>query len=201
MLILPRQHAVGFLDVDSIDGRPRRLLIPRPSGRPCSASPACLLARRSDEPLDELERRVGDQSPAAVDRERVTAVRQLDDLGDTRIAPLLLERGIGDRPRHGAVLFPGDDQQRTAVGVLGVDLRLGPRVQVGRGRLEQRRRPASNSSGVKSLAVTSAPVLAAGIEAFPVPAATSSTRIPDVMPHPSTRAGPSGNRNVSTIDG
>ena len=42
---------------------------------------------------------------------------------------------------------------------------------------------------------------AAGIEALPVPAATSRTRMPGPIPHASTSRGPSGSRNVSTIDG
>ena len=61
--------------------------------------------------------------------------------------------------------------------------------------------PASSSSGVRSLAVTSAPRCAAGIEALPVPAATSRTRTPWPIPHASTSRGPSGSRNVSTIGG
>ncbi len=36
------------------------------------------------------------------------------------------------------VLPAGDDQERSAGGILGVDLRLGPRVEVGRRRLEER---------------------------------------------------------------
>jgi hypothetical protein len=64
-----------------------------------------------------------------------------------------------------------------------------------------RRRPASSSSGVRSLAVTSAPACAAGIDAFPVPAATSRTRMPGPMPLAATSLGPSGSSHVSTIDG
>jgi len=64
-----------------------------------------------------------------------------------------------------------------------------------------RARPASSSSGVRSLAVTRAPASAAGIDALPVPAATSSTRMPGPMPHASTSRGPSGSSHVSTIDG
>ena len=64
-----------------------------------------------------------------------------------------------------------------------------------------RARPASNSSGVRSLATTSAPRCAAGIAALPVPDATSSTRAPGAISHASTSRGPSGSRNVSTIDG
>ena len=45
-----------------------------------------------DEALDERERGVGDFAPAAVDRQRVAAARDLDDLGDARVALLLLER-------------------------------------------------------------------------------------------------------------
>ena len=61
--------------------------------------------------------------------------------------------------------------------------------------------PASSSSGVRSLAVTSAPAWAAGIEALPVPAATSRTRMPGPMPHAATSRGPSGSSNVSTMEG
>ena len=63
------------------------------------------------------------------------------------------------------------------------------------------RRPASSRSGVRSLAVTSAPARAAGIAALPVPAATSSTRAPGPIPHACTSRGPIGSRNVSTIRG
>ena len=64
-----------------------------------------------------------------------------------------------------------------------------------------RARPASSSSGVRSLAVTSAPARAAGSDALPVPAATSSTFIPGPIPQASTSVGPSGSRNVSTMVG
>jgi hypothetical protein len=64
-----------------------------------------------------------------------------------------------------------------------------------------RARPASSSSGVRSLATTSAPRCAAGIDALPVPAATSRTRMPGPMPQASTSRGPSGSRNVSTMEG
>ena len=46
-----------------------------------------------------------------------------------------------------------------------------------------------------------APACAAGIAALPVPEATSSTRMPGPIPHASTSRGPSGSRNVSTMDG
>ena len=49
-----------------------------------------------------------------------------------------------------------------------------------------RRRPASSNSGVRSSAVTTAPAAAAGSEALPVPAATSSTVCPGSMPEAST---------------
>jgi hypothetical protein len=62
-------------------------------------------------------------------------------------------------------------------------------------------RPRCQQSGVRSLAVTRAPRRAAGIDALPVPAATSSTRAPALMPAPSASRWPMGNRNVSTISG
>ena len=78
-------------------------------------------------------------APAAVDDQRVATAGDLGDLGRARVLGLLLVRRVGDRPRHGVVLLAGDDQQRTAVGVRGVHARLGPRVEVGGGGLEQRR--------------------------------------------------------------
>jgi hypothetical protein len=53
------------------------------------------------------------------------------------------------------------------------------------------RLPVSNGSGVRSDATTSAPASAAGIAAFPVPAATSSTYWPGSIPHAATSVGPS----------
>ena len=52
------------------------------------------------------------------------------------------------------------------------------------------RRPASNSSGVRSLAVTIAPAAAAGMAALPEPAATSRTRSPALTPQARTSSGP-----------
>src|SRR4051812_20116343 len=81
------------------------------------------------EPLDELEGRGGDVPPAAVDRQGVAAVRDLHDLGDPGVALLLFERGVHDRPGDGVVGLAGDQQQRSALRVLGVDLYLGPGVE------------------------------------------------------------------------
>src|SRR5438105_15915983 len=91
-----------------------------------------------DEPLDERQGAVGDFPPTAVDREGMAAVWNLDDLGHAFVALLALERGVGDRPRHRVVLLAVDDQQRPALGVLGVDLGLGPRIEVRARRLKQR---------------------------------------------------------------
>jgi hypothetical protein len=62
------------------------------------------------EPLDEVERRLGDLVPAVVDREGVASVRDLHDLRHCRVAPLPLVRGVRDRPRHRVVLLAVDDQ-------------------------------------------------------------------------------------------
>src|SRR3954451_15731796 len=68
----------------------------------------------------------------------MSASLDLDDLGHGRVVLLLLERGVGDRPGNGVVLLAGDDQQRAAIGILGVDLGFGPGIQIrGRG-LEER---------------------------------------------------------------
>src|SRR5664279_316986 len=92
----------------------------------------------SDESLDETECGVGDLAPAAVDGQCVSAAGDFLDLGDSLVALLLLERSVGDGPRHRVVVLAGDDQQRPALGVLAVDLRFGPWVEVGGRRLEQR---------------------------------------------------------------
>jgi hypothetical protein len=54
----------------------------------------------------------------------------LDDLGEALVVLLLLVGGVGYRPWHGVVLLLGDDQQRATIWIVGVDLRLGPRVEV-----------------------------------------------------------------------
>src|SRR3954468_14577134 len=100
-----------------------------------------LVSRRSAsrEPPDELQGHLGHLSPAAVDRERVATSAHLDDLGDSLLVLLLLlEGGVRDRPGHGVILLAGDDEQRSPLGVLMVDLHLRPRVEVGGCGLEQR---------------------------------------------------------------
>src|SRR3954451_21489276 len=80
----------------------------------------CLPSRpaRAREAVDERQRGIGDVAPACVDRERVTATLELDDLGNTRVALLALEGGVRNRPRNGVVVVCGDDQQRPALGIL-----------------------------------------------------------------------------------
>src|SRR2546428_2763669 len=60
------------------------------------------------------------------------------DLSDSWIFLLSLVGGMGNRPRHGVVVLAGDDQQRSTLGILRVDLGFGPRVEIGSGRLEDR---------------------------------------------------------------
>src|SRR4029077_17232076 len=107
------------------------------------------------EPLYEIERRLGDFAPAVVDREGVATVGDLHDLRHTGVAPLPLvasvevrqwhqvgllavARWCGDRPWRRLVLPTVDDQQGTAVGVLRVNLRLRPRVEVRVAHLDKR---------------------------------------------------------------
>ena len=85
--------------------------------------------------LADREVPVGDLAPTTVYGQRVPPSGDLLDLGDARVVLLLLVGGVDDRPRDGVVLLPGDEQQRPTVGVPGVDLVLGPRVQVGQGGL------------------------------------------------------------------
>src|SRR5215211_5464705 len=87
--------------------------------------------RPLDEALDEGQGGVGDFTPAAVDDQRVPAVLHLDDLGHALVVLLLLVGGVDDRPGDGVILLPRDEQQRPPFGVVGVDLGLGPGVEVG----------------------------------------------------------------------
>ena len=113
------------------------------SGRRDSDSPGStqrpIAAGLLHEASNEVQRGVGHFSPAAVDGQCVAATGHLYELGYLLLVlRLLLVRGVGDGPGHVVVLLAGDDQQRTACGVLPVDLDLGPRVQVRRCGLEQR---------------------------------------------------------------
>src|SRR5258707_5168268 len=66
------------------------------------------------------------------------AVGYFADLRDGGILLLLLVGGMGNRPRHGVVVLTGDDQQRSTLGILRVDLGFRPRVEIGGGWLEER---------------------------------------------------------------
>src|SRR4051794_32279497 len=83
------------------------------------------LSLAGDEPLEEVQRRLRDLLPAVIDRQRVTAVGHLLDLGDARVPLLPLVGGLGDRPRDGVVLLALDDQQRATVRIPRIDLGLG----------------------------------------------------------------------------
>src|SRR3954467_14879519 len=89
-------------------------------------TPLSFVGWASGEPLDELECGGGDLPPAAVDRQGVAAIRDLHDLGDAGVALLPFEGGVHDRPGDGVVGLARDQQQRSALRVLGVDLCLGP---------------------------------------------------------------------------
>src|SRR5271165_2796922 len=153
---LARQSRSGPVD------RPRRRSRPLlPQLRHMTALCGCRTASRprgscpgrlgQGEALHEGEGGVGDLPPAAVDGQRVAAAAHLNDLGHVLVVLLVLVGGIGDRPRDGVVLLAGDEQQRPAAGIFGVDLRLGPRVEVGRRRLEQRQARGGHGEGLVEL--------------------------------------------------
>src|SRR6478735_10384803 len=138
----PRSMRPSFRSAAARAGRP--VWIPwraQPAGR-------CGLLH---ETLDEGQGRVGDVAPAVVDRQRVTAARDLRDLGDALVALLLLVRRVRDGPRDGVVLLAGDDQQGAPVGVLAVHLHLGPRVEVRAGGLEDGRPGCRHGIGLVQL--------------------------------------------------
>ena len=81
----------------------------------------------------------------------MAAVGHLDDLGDPWVVDLLPVGGLCNRGWNGVVLLAGNDQQWTPVRVIGINLGLGPRVQVGRGRLEQRLTRGGDGEGLVQL--------------------------------------------------
>ena len=87
---------------------------------------------------DERERGLGHFTPSVVNRQGMPAVGYFADLGHAGILLLLLVGGMGNRPRHGVVVLAGDDQQRSTLGILRVDLGFRPRIEIGGGRLEDR---------------------------------------------------------------
>src|ERR1700722_17026843 len=91
---------------------------------------------RSEAP-DERERRLRHLAPAVVDGQRVSPALDLGYLGHVRVPLLLLVGGVRNRPGHGVVAAAADEQHRAPARVLGVDLRLGPRVEIGDRGLEQ----------------------------------------------------------------
>src|SRR5438067_12954888 len=82
---------------------------------------------------DERERDLGHFTPSVVNRQGMPAIGYFTDLGHAGILLLLLVGGMGDRPRHGVVVLAGEDQQRSTLGILGVDLGFRPRVEIGAG--------------------------------------------------------------------
>src|SRR5882724_3003644 len=103
------------------------------------------------EPPDERQRLVGDLPPTAVDDQAVAPVRHLDDLGDTFVLLLLLVRGVRDRERSRIVLLPCDEQERSTIEVLRIDLRLRPGIEVRSRRLEERRPGRRDREGLVEL--------------------------------------------------
>src|SRR5260370_4341195 len=111
-------------------------------------SPRSGFPSRRHESLDERERLVGDFAPTVVDDERVAVAGYLGDLGHALVVLLVLVGGFGDRRWNRVVLLAGDDQERPAVGVFGVDFRLGPGVEVFGCRLEERRAGGRHREGL-----------------------------------------------------
>jgi hypothetical protein len=100
----------------------------------------------------ERQAPLGDLLPAAIDRQAVTSALDLEDLRDAGVVALFPEGGVGDRPRHDVILLAGEDQQRSALRIVRVDLDLRQRVEVGHRRLEQRLARPGDRVGVVQIA-------------------------------------------------
>ena len=59
----------------------------------------------SNEPFDERQRGRCDLLPTVIDRQRVSAIRHLDELGYAGVALLDLIRRLGDRARNRVVFL------------------------------------------------------------------------------------------------
>lgn len=92
---------------------------------PLAARPPSRVA--GDEALDELARRLGDLAPAAVDREGVASVRDLDDLRHGGVPGSPLGGGVRDRPRHCGPSRQRTDRRATDEFVEGSPPRARPR--------------------------------------------------------------------------
>ena len=77
-------------------------------------------AGRLHEAFDEGQSGVRDFAPATVDGQGVSAVLDLDDLGDVLVVLLLLVGGMRDRP--GAVLFFSPEMISSGLPVSATDL-------------------------------------------------------------------------------
>ena len=66
---------------------------------------------------DERERGLGHFTPSVVNGQGMPAIGYFMDLRHAGILLLLLEGGMGNRPRHGVVMLAGDDQQRPTLGI------------------------------------------------------------------------------------
>ena len=100
---------------------------------------------------DEGESGVGDFAPAVVDGERVAATGDLDDLGDALVALLLLVEAFAIAQGTVWSFSPEMISSGPRSGFLVVDLRLGPRVEVGGRGLEERRARGRHRVGVVEL--------------------------------------------------
>src|SRR6478609_8098446 len=108
---------------------------PRSRDGPAGIGPQC----PSSDPAaaQPVQHGVGDVPPAVVDGERVTAALELLEVGHRGGVPVLLEGRPGDDIGHGVVGGAGDEQQRAAGLVAGVDRGLRVHDEVGRRGLEQ----------------------------------------------------------------
>src|SRR5436190_455552 len=87
---------------------------------------------------DEAERHIGYFTPSMVNSQGMPAIRDFLDQSFGGILLLLLVRSMGNCPRHGVVILARDNEQRSTVRILGVDLGFGPRIEIGAGSLEDR---------------------------------------------------------------
>src|SRR5258708_5920632 len=89
---------------------------------------------------------------------------------------------MGNRPRHGVVVLTGDDQQRSTLGILRVDLCFRPRVGIGGGLPRPADDDFSAESGRGSTPRNGAGSIATVTTATPSPANICAMRPPKEWP-------------------
>ena len=108
---------------------------------------------------DEGERSLSHLTPSVVNGQGVPAIRHFVELGDFGVVLLQLVLSFDDRQGDRMILLARDEQERTTLGVSGVDPVFRPGVEVG-GSGSTPRNPAASMATVTAAKPSSANICA-----------------------------------------